>query len=110
MTTRTSRKTVTFTHPFQLNGMDEVQPAGTYTVETDEELIEGLPFLSYRRTGTFILLPLRSNGSVPGQVITIDPWELETAEKMDAASRTAGSKPSPGGAPAAGGDHATLLL
>ena len=93
MTTRTSRKTVTFTHPFQLSGMDEVQPAGTYTVVTDEELIEGLSFLSYRRTGTFILLPSRSNGSVPGQVITIDPWELETAEKMDAESHRAGFSP-----------------
>ena len=31
---------VTFTHPFNLSGVDEVQPAGTYTVETDEELLE----------------------------------------------------------------------
>ena len=110
MTTRTSRKTVTFTHPFQLSGMDEVQPAGTYMVETDEELIEGLSFLSYRRTGTFILLPSRSNGSASGQVITINPWELEAAEIKDAESCKTGSKSSPGGAPAAGGDHATLLL
>ena len=93
MTTRTSRKTVTFTHPFQLSGMDEVQPAGTYMVETDEELIEGLSFLGYRRTGTFILLPSRSNGSASGQVITINPWELEAAQEMDAGSRMAGSNP-----------------
>jgi hypothetical protein len=37
MTVRTTSKTVTFMHPFNLSGADEVQPAGTYTVETDEE-------------------------------------------------------------------------
>ena len=41
MTVRTSRKTVTFRQPFSLSGIDEVQPAGTYTVETDEELLAG---------------------------------------------------------------------
>jgi hypothetical protein len=40
MTVRTTSKTVTFTHPFNLSGMDKVQPAGTYTVETDEELLQ----------------------------------------------------------------------
>jgi hypothetical protein len=44
MTARTSRKSVTFTQPFSLSGIDEVQPAGTYTVETDEELLPGLSF------------------------------------------------------------------
>ena len=40
MTVRTTSKTVTFMHPFSLSGTDEVQPAGTYTVETDEELLQ----------------------------------------------------------------------
>ena len=35
MTVRTSRKTITFTRPFSLSAIDEVQSAGTYTVETD---------------------------------------------------------------------------
>jgi hypothetical protein len=30
MTVRTSHKTVTFTRPFSLNVIDEVQPAGSY--------------------------------------------------------------------------------
>ena len=42
MTVRTTSKTVTFMHPFSLTGTDEVQPAGTYTVETDEELLSAL--------------------------------------------------------------------
>ena len=44
MTVRTSSKSVTFAQPFSLSGIDEVQPAGTYTVETDEELIPGCRF------------------------------------------------------------------
>jgi hypothetical protein len=47
MTVRTSRKTVTFTQPFSLSGIDEEQPAGTYTVETDEELLPGVSFPAY---------------------------------------------------------------
>ena len=42
MTVRTTSKTVTFMHPFNLSGMDKMQPAGTYTVETDEELLQTL--------------------------------------------------------------------
>ena len=40
MTVRTTGRTVTFVHPFNLSGTDEVQPAGIYTVETDEELLQ----------------------------------------------------------------------
>ena len=37
--------------------IDGVQPPGTYTVETEEELIEGLSFPAYRRKATVMLLP-----------------------------------------------------
>ena len=56
---RTTRETVTFAHSFSLYAVDDVQPAGTYTVDIDEELIEGLSFLAYRRVATTIYLPLR---------------------------------------------------
>lgn len=49
MTVRTTSKTVTFMHPFNLSGIDEVQPAGTYTVETDEELLRTSSLPAYRR-------------------------------------------------------------
>ena len=54
MTLRTSRRTVAFTRAFSLRGVDGVQPAGTYTVETDEELLESLSFPVYRRVATTI--------------------------------------------------------
>jgi hypothetical protein len=62
MTGRTTSRTVTFMHPFNLSGVDEVQPAGTYTVETDEEQLQTLSVPAYRRTSTLMRLPARPTG------------------------------------------------
>ena len=86
MTVRTSHKTVTFTQPFSLSGIDAVQAAGTYTVETDEELLPDLSFPAWRRIATLIFLPLRPGGRFVEQVVQIDPLELEAAQERDAAS------------------------
>ena len=56
MTLRTSSKTVSFMRPFSLGGFDEMLPAGAYSVETDEALLEGVSFPAYRRIGTLIHL------------------------------------------------------
>jgi hypothetical protein len=84
MTVRTSRKTVTFTRPFSLSGIDELQPAGSYTVETDEEKLPGVSFPAYRRIATLILLRSRRGGRVIEEVISIDPLELQAAQERDA--------------------------
>jgi hypothetical protein len=84
MTMRTSHKTVTFTQPFSLNGIDEVQAAGTYTVETNEEPLQGVSFPAYRRMETLIFLPSRPGGAFVERVVNIDPLELEAAQKRDA--------------------------
>jgi hypothetical protein len=60
MVTRTSTTTVIFTRPFRLSAMDEQQPPGVYTVETDEELLETVSFPAYRRLATWICIPLHS--------------------------------------------------
>jgi hypothetical protein len=88
MNTRTSRQAVTFTRPFSLSGIDEVQPAGTYTVETDEELLPGLSFPAYRRIATLIFLRSRRGGPVVEEVVNIDPLELQAAQERDAGLRT----------------------
>ena len=77
MTVRTSRKSVTFTRPFSLSGLDELQPAGTYTVETDEELLPGLSFPAYRHVATLILLRSRGGGPLVEEVA--DPLELASS-------------------------------
>jgi hypothetical protein len=84
MTVRTSHKSVTFTRPFSLSGIDEVQTAGTYTVETSEELLQGVSFPAYRRIETLIFLPARPGGAFVERVVNIDPLELEAAQKRDA--------------------------
>ena len=42
MTVRTTRTTISFSQPFELRDLDDIQPAGDYLLDTDEELIEGL--------------------------------------------------------------------
>jgi hypothetical protein len=88
MTVRTNRKNVTFTQPFSLSGIDKVQPAGTYTVETEEELLPGLSFPAYRRIATLIFLRSRGGGPVVEEVANIDPLELQAAQERDAGLRT----------------------
>ena len=84
MTTRTSAVTVTFQHPFRLSGTDEVQPAGHYIIETDEELLEALSFPAYRRLVTSIHLAGRPHSSELSRVVDIDPAELAAALATDA--------------------------
>jgi hypothetical protein len=87
MTLRTRRETLIFAHPFALGGLDEVQPAGVYTVQTDEEPIEGISFLAYRRVATVIFLPLPHGSAGSFQALTVTPHELEAAQARDGTSR-----------------------
>jgi hypothetical protein len=76
MTIRTRRESVTFASPFVLPGLDGLQPAGTYVVETDEELLEQLSFTAYRRISTTLVMPL---GGGSYQMIKVDPALVEAA-------------------------------
>jgi hypothetical protein len=80
---RTVDETITFERPFSLSSVEEVQPAGTYTVVVDEELIEGLSFLAYRRVATTIYLPVRPGAAGSIQAVTVDPDELKLAHGQD---------------------------
>jgi hypothetical protein len=89
MTVRTGHSTVTFVRPFVLSALEGEQPAGTYAIGTDEELLPGLSFPVYRRVARWIRVPSRpgSAGFAPGfaQIVTIDPEELTTTLARDAA-------------------------
>ena len=82
MTTRSARTTVTFTRPFRLAGVDGEQPAGSYDVDTDEELMADLSFLAWRRVATSI--SLRRDGAT--QVFPVDPADLAASLARDAAA------------------------
>ena len=84
MTGRTTSRTVTFMHPFNLSGVDEVQPAGTYAVETDEELLQTLSIPAYRRTSTLMRLPARPTGPMLTQIVEINALELAAVLARDA--------------------------
>jgi hypothetical protein len=86
MAIRTTSRTVSFTRPFLMSGMVEEQPAGVYSVETDEELLDTATVPAYRRITTLIRLPGRPGGSVLDHVVDIDPAELAAALDRDAAA------------------------
>jgi hypothetical protein len=76
---RTNRTTVVFARPFAVIGLDALQPAGTYTVETHDELFDGVSLPGCRRIGTSIFLPARPARAGWAEVAQIDPRELDAA-------------------------------
>ncbi len=85
MTLRSRHETIIFKHPFQIRGIDRLLPAGAYEVVTDEEMIEGLSFASYRRVATMIMVPaLAPRGSM--EMISIGSIDLADAQRIDAMS------------------------
>lgn len=81
MNNRTRVEDIVFRRPFRLRGLPELQPAGTYVVETEEELIEGLSFPAYRRVATII----RQKAGMAGGVVQVIPVDLqELADAMSA--------------------------
>ena len=95
MTMRTNSRTVTFARPFTLSGIDGPQPPGTYTVETDEEPIDGSSPPVYRRVATMIRLPGRPGSGELVQVVTVDPDELAAALLRDGALPASPAKAGP---------------
>ena len=87
MPERTTSSLVTFLHPFSLAGIDDEQPAGTYTVETVDELLETLSFVAYRRLSTTIELPAAGSGTCQRQVTEIDSADLAQAQERDLRNR-----------------------
>lgn len=93
MTSRTTQTTATFHHPCSIQGIEGEVPAGSYVVETDEELIPGLSFLAYRRIRTSITVPGPAGNTSVRQIVDIDPDALADALMRDALPGTATSAP-----------------
>jgi hypothetical protein len=86
MMERTTITTVVFEHPFMLGTGEGPFPAGSYVVETEEELIPGLSFQAYRRIRTTMNVPIARGIHRALQALVIDPKELEKALQLDVAS------------------------
>ena len=88
MTIRSRKETLVFDHPFRLEGTDRLYPAGTYDVVTDEEMIDGLSFASYRRIATMIMVPGEWPFASATEMVAISAIDLANAQRNDkAASR-----------------------
>jgi hypothetical protein len=85
MTIRSRREVVTFKHPFQIRGIDRMLPAGDYEVITDEEMIEGLSFASFRRVATMIIVPA-AGAPASTEMISIGSVDLADAQRVDASA------------------------
>ncbi len=95
MLNRTRREDIVFKRPFALKGWAELQPAGAYAVDTEEELIEGLSFPAYRGVSTTITRRAARAGALI-EAIPVDPGELAKAQAADgAADESAPRGPSP---------------
>jgi hypothetical protein len=90
MPTRTTSKTVTFKRPFIVSGFDQVQAAGTYTVDTEEEQLDAISFPAWKRIATVI--ELKKAGATEYQ--RIDPDELHEALMRDGQQTDPGEPPS----------------
>ncbi|MGZ5874435.1 MAG: hypothetical protein ACXWKP_20230 [Bradyrhizobium sp.] len=84
MTTRSRREVITFRHPFRIKGIDRVLPSGAYDVITDEEMIEGLSFASFRRVATMIMVPAAAPRGSTMEMISIGSVDLSDAQRIDA--------------------------
>ena len=86
MTTRSRRETVHFKHPFRIKGVDRLLPPGGYEVVTDEEMIEGLSFPSFRRVATVIMVPGATPRQSTTEMISISSIDLADAQRIDASA------------------------
>lgn len=87
MTARSRRETVHFKHPFRLKGVDRLLSPGAYEIVTDEEMIEGLSFPSFRRVATMIMVPGVAPRKSSMEMFAINSVDLSDAQRNDASAR-----------------------
>lgn len=84
MASRTTTTTVTFRRPFILDGFEQLQDAGTYTVDTHEE-----------QTGAAAWRPVSSVMRLPNagttEQVAVDPDQLREALMRDGAQTDIGT-------------------
>jgi hypothetical protein len=71
------RKTVNIDRPFRLSNGTRNHPAGDYEITIEEEPLGDMMLQAYRRVSTTIYLPERSGQIGFGEILEIDPRELE---------------------------------
>ncbi|ACT58851.1 conserved hypothetical protein [Hirschia baltica ATCC 49814] len=80
---RINKKLVTFNHPFLLDEIEQELPAGNYTIETEEEKIEGSTFLAYRTLNTILVYRPQHSRKTHIQYWEISAHSLSLALERD---------------------------
>ncbi len=75
--------TVEFRHPTAIKGVGGILTVGSYLIETDQEQISTLSFVSYRRVLTTIFVPADAGLNAGRQVIVIAPEAPQAALDTD---------------------------
>lgn len=79
MQSRITIEQVTFRRAFTLSGVPGVQPPGTYTIRTEEQMLDTSSFIGWRHAGTTMFL--HRDGGV--EHAAIDRQELREALVRD---------------------------
>jgi hypothetical protein len=85
MVSRTTTSLVTFVHPFVVAGYTDELPPGSYELFAEDEVMQSLSFMAYRRTATHLLIKWDTGGS---ELRPIDNRDLEMALAQDQACAT----------------------
>lgn len=85
MNTRSTRSVVTFSNSFALPGYPDELPAGDYEVVVEEEVLHGLSFEAYRRTGTFLTVRGKKGFAGRTRMRPTTETDLESALSRDRA-------------------------
>ena len=96
METRTMISAVTFRRPFRLCGLTDEQPAGTYVIRREQELLDTMTAIGWRQIS--ITIEIRRDGA--SEYVPIDGQELRAALAKD--GELAGLPETPGTAHAGG--------
>lgn len=83
MTNRISKRLVTFSHPFRLDSIERQWPAGSYTIETEDESLDSNSFVAFRTVSTTMIMHWPQGRTGKHLFIEIDANELEAALLRD---------------------------
>jgi hypothetical protein len=87
VTSRTIKTVVHFSSEFLLSGFDDPQRPGDYRVDHDEEQIQDLSRIAWRRVGAYIHLPAIGSAGTTMRMVPINIDELDRALKKDLAQQ-----------------------
>ena len=92
MTLKTTRTIATFDEPFSLRNLEGIQPAGTYAVHVEDELIPGLSRTAWRRVSTLLQTPSIASSQERSRLVVVSPTELAAALMKDQHLTVTGGK------------------